>query len=93
MVHTITLKELRPELPEVINNVDSKLDRYIVTKRGKPIAVVLSIDEYESLLETLDILSDQDSVKRIIKAEKEIKEGKTVSFDQVNQDIKNDLQS
>ncbi|OGX26354.1 MAG: hypothetical protein A3J51_04770 [Omnitrophica WOR_2 bacterium RIFCSPHIGHO2_02_FULL_45_21] len=77
----MTLKELRPDLPEVINKIDARLDRYIVTKRGKPIAVMLSPDDFEGLLETIEILSDKEAVKRIKQAKQEIKEGKTVSLE------------
>ena len=87
MVHTITLKELRPELPEVIKDVDTKLDRYIVTKRGKPIAVMMSVDDYEGFLETIEILSDRDVVKGIRKAKREIKEGKTISLAELRRKI------
>ena len=89
MVNTITLKELRPELPKVMNDVDSKLDRYIVTKRGRPIAVVMSVDDYESILETIEILSDKDAVKRIKQSKKEIEEGKTVSLETLRKRIEN----
>ena len=58
MVNTLSVKELRPELPKVIDKIDGKLDRYVITKRGKPVVVMLSIDDYESLMETLDILAD-----------------------------------
>jgi len=81
MVNTITLKELRPELPSVIKDIDGKLDRYIVTKRGKPVAIMMSPDDYEGLLETIDILSDKETAKRIKRAKQEIKENKTVSLE------------
>ena len=81
MVNTITLKKLRPELPSVIKDIDGKLDRYIVTKRGKPVAIMMSPDDYEGLLETIDILSDKETAKRIKRAKQEIKENKTVSLE------------
>jgi len=87
MVNTITLKELRPELPEVIKDIDTKLGRYIVTKRGKPIAVMMSPDDYEGLLETIEILSDKEAVRRIKKAKREIAEGKTVSLESLRRKI------
>jgi len=87
MVNMITLKELRPELPEVIKDIDSKLGRYIVTKRGKPVAVMMSPDDYEGLLETIEILSDKETAKRIKIAKKEIKEGKTVSLEELRRKI------
>ena len=87
MVNTITLKELRSELPEVIAGIDTKLDRYIVTKRGKPVVVMMSVEDYESLLETIEILSDKESVKRIKAAKKEIHEDKTVSVESLREKI------
>jgi len=83
MVNTITLKELRPGLPKVIKNIDSKLDRYIVMKRGKPVAMMISPDDYEGLIETIEILSDKGAVKRIKEAKKGIAEGKTISLEEL----------
>jgi prevent-host-death family protein len=80
MVNTITLKELRPGLPQVIERIDARFDRYIVTRRGKPVCVMLGVDDYESMLETMDILADPALVKRIKKAEKNLAEGKTISL-------------
>lgn len=87
MVNIITLKELRPELPKVIKGIDAKLDRYIITKRGKPVAIMMSPDDYEGLLETVEILSDKETVRRIKKAKQEIKEGKTVSLEELRRRI------
>ena len=89
MVNTITLKELRPELPQVIKDIDTKLDRYIIIKRGKPVAVMMSPDDYDGLLETIDILSDKETVSRIKKAKREIKEGKTISLEELRRKIEN----
>ena len=87
MVNTITLKKLRPELPEVIKNIDTKLDRYIVTKRGNPVAVMMSPDDYEGLLETIEILSDKETARRIKKAKREISEGKTISLQDLRRKV------
>lgn len=80
MYNHITLKELRPMLPKVIEKIDSKLDRYIISKRGKPIAVLLSIDDFESLMETLNEVSDRENLKNIKKA---MRETKTVDWNQI----------
>ena len=87
MVSIISLKALRPELPAVIKNVDTKLARYIITRRSKPVAVMMSVDDYESILETIEILSDKQAVRRIKQAKKEIKEGKTVSLQELRRKI------
>ena len=83
MVNTLSLKELRPALPQVIDRVDTKLDRYIVTKRGKPVAVILSVEDYESLMETLDILADPEAMKGIREGLEDIRKGRTHSWEEV----------
>ena len=83
MINTVTMKELRPRLPEVIKRIDGRLDRYVVTRRGKPVVVMLSIEDYESLIETLDILADPEAMAGIRRGEKEIKRGKTRGWKEV----------
>ena len=80
MVNTVSLKELRPGLPKVVARIDGRLDRYVVTRRGKPVVVMLSIDDYESLMETLDILADPKAMAGIRKGEEEIRRGRTRSW-------------
>lgn len=83
MINTVTLKSLRPELPKVIARIDGKLDRYVVTKRGKPIVVMLSVEDYESLMETLDILADPKAMADLRKGEEDIRKGKTRSWAEI----------
>ena len=80
MIATVSLKELRPELPKVISRIDGRLDRYVVTKRGKPVVVMLSVEDYESLMETLDILADPDAMASLRKGEEDIRKGRTRSW-------------
>ena len=83
MTHTISLKELRPGLPKVVDAIDRKWERYIVTKRGKPAVVMLSMDDYESLMETLDILTDPKAVTGIQRGEDDLRKGKVRSWQEV----------
>ncbi len=89
MVNTITLKELRPQLPAVMRDIDTRLDRYIITKRGKPVAVMMSVDDYEGFLETMEILTDKEAVKRIRRSQEEIRKGKTISLEALRRRIEN----
>lgn len=87
MTKSITLKKLRPSLPRVVDEVDSKMDRFVITKRGKPVAMMMSIDDYESLLETLSILSDPKLMKNIKQAQKEIRRGNVKSLAKVEKEL------
>jgi len=87
MVNTLSLKELRPALPKVVDRIDGKLDRVVITKHGRPVVVMLSIDDYESLMETLDILADPEAMKGIREGEKELRKGKTRSWKEIKSSL------
>lgn len=87
MTRSISLKKLRPRLPKIIEEIDTKMDRFIITKRGKSVALMMSIDDYESLLETLDALSDAGLVKKIRQAEKDIKKGNVKALDDIEKEL------
>ena len=83
MTRTITLKDLRPKLPQVADTVESKMDRYVATRRGHPVMVLMSPEDLEGLLETIEILSDRSSLKRIRKSWQQAKTGKTIALDEL----------
>ena len=87
MTKNISLKQLRPKLPKVISEIDSKMDRFIITKRRKPVALMMSIEDYEGLIETLDILSDKKLMKRIKAAESDIEKGDLTALDEVEREL------
>jgi prevent-host-death family protein len=69
MAKTLPLSEVKTRLPELIAGVDERDDEVIVTKNGRPAAIIVNIREYESLRETLDVLSDPEMMKQIRESE------------------------
>lgn len=86
-VNVISIRELRPKLASVLKAMHNKFDRYIITKRGHPEAVMMNIEDYESILETMEIQSDKPLMRRIKEAEKEIKQGKGRSLEEIRKDL------
>lgn len=80
---TLTVTQAKAHFLEIIRNSDKRLERFLITKNGKPTAVVMNADEFEGWLETLEILSDKKGLAEIRKAERELKTGKTKSFEEV----------
>ena len=62
---TLSLSEAKMKLSELIENVFSTDEEIVITKNGRPAAVIVSPDEYESWKETTDIKSDVDLMKEI----------------------------
>lgn len=87
MVGTVSLKELRPALPKIVDRIDGRLDRYVVTKRGKPVVVMLSVADYESLMETLDILADPRAMAALRRGEADIRKGRTRSWKELKRSL------
>ncbi|MCF7809666.1 hypothetical protein K9N50_01620 [bacterium] len=58
----------------------------ITIKSDKPM-VLISLEEYESMKETIEILSNPELVKDIEQAHKDYKEGKTVSWEDLKKDL------
>ena len=87
MTKNVTLKALRPRLPKIIDDIDSKMDRFVITKRGRPVALMMSVDDYESLLETLDILGDRGLMKKIRQAEAEIRKGNVKKLYKIDKEL------
>jgi antitoxin YefM len=50
-----------------------------VTRNGQPVAVILAADDYESLMETIALLSDQPAMERLAEAERAVSEGDLIT--------------
>lgn len=70
----VALTDVRDNIKAIIDEVVTTSTEYTVTRHGKPVAVILSYEEYESLVETLNILSDDDALSAIEEAEAELSE-------------------
>jgi antitoxin YefM len=62
---TLSLSEVKMKLSELVEIVHSTDEEIVITKNGRPAAVLVSPDEYESWKETVDIKSDADLMKEI----------------------------
>jgi antitoxin YefM len=80
---TLPLSEIKKRLSEIVDGVESTHDRVILTRNGRPAAVIMSPDDLEALEETVEILSNPVAVRAIRRAETEIDKGKAPTADQL----------
>ena len=57
-----------------------------LTKNGQPVSVIMTLSRYESLMETIDILSDKQILRSLEKSKKDFKSGNVLSHDEVWKD-------
>lgn len=74
----LPLADVKNRLSEVIERLEREHGRVIVTKHGRPAAVMLSLEDLESLEETLEILSDPKLLDEVRKGDRDVKAGRTV---------------
>src|ERR1700683_3705513 len=87
MAKTVPFREFRTRLSELLSDVADRRDHVLVTRNGKPAAVLVPIDEYEALEETAEILSDSDMLAAIEAGLGELTRGETVTLDELRQDL------
>jgi len=73
----LSLADVKNRLSEVIDRLEREHSRVVITKHGRPAAVILSVDDLESLEETLEILSNPTLMTDIRDAEAERLAGRT----------------
>ena len=69
------LADVKNRLSEVVDRLEREHGRVVITKHGRPAAVVLSVTDLEGLEETLEVLSDPKLMRRIRKGDAEIDRG------------------
>jgi prevent-host-death family protein len=69
------LAEVKNRLSEVVDRLEREHGRIVITKHGRPAAVVLSIDDLDSLEETLDVMGNRAVLDDIQEALAELQTG------------------
>ena len=67
----LPLAEVKAHLSEVVQRVSTQHERVTITVHGRPAAVLISVDDLESLEETIAVLSDADLMQQLRESEAE----------------------
>ncbi len=75
----MSLAEVKAHLSEVVGRVHGHHERVTVTVHGAPSAVLLAPEDLDSLEETIAILSDPETLRRLNASEAELAAGQAES--------------
>jgi len=81
MSETLPLSDVKARLSELVDRVEAEDDRIVVTRNGRPAAVLMSPDDLESLEETLAALSDPVLMEKIRAGEEARSRGDVMDLD------------
>ncbi len=73
----LSLADVKNRLSEVVDKLEREHGRVVVTKHGQPAAVMLNVDDLESLEETLEILSNPALQKAVREGDADLAAGRT----------------
>ena len=83
---TVNLSEAKDKLSQLVKETAETTCQIVISVNGRNQAVLISIDEYESLRETIEIMKDQTLMKKIASSLEDIKKGNVVNFDDIRDD-------
>lgn len=85
---TLGFSAARRELSRLVDEVAQKQEHVVITKQGRPKAVVMSSDEFESWQETLEIMADPEAMASIKRGLRDIKAGRVTAYDEVRKRLR-----
>ena len=77
----LTTVNARKKLTKLPEELVAEPATVAVTRRGKPVLAIMTWEDYQAILETLEILSNDESVQQLRRSIKEVKEGKTIPWE------------
>ena len=83
MSETLPLAEIKAHLSEIVDRVEREHERVVLTRHGRPAAVIMSRDDLAALEDTLDLLSDPAALAEIRAAQDEVASGRFVTADEL----------
>jgi prevent-host-death family protein len=75
------MEQAQKGLKRIIEDVRENKTPYVLTRFGKPQALIVGIEEYEEMQEELALLSNPEHIARIAEARTAYKAGESIPFD------------
>lgn len=79
----LPVTSVKRNLMKLLKKVQEEGEPLVITKDGRAAGVLMSGDDYEGLMETLEILSDKQLIKQLKKADQDFRKGRSYSHEQV----------
>ena len=83
-MRTLPLSEAKAQLSKLIDELSSRKEEVTITRHGRPVAMLVRPDVFESWEATLEIMSDPEFLADIRAAIKDADEGRLISEEEMN---------
>jgi prevent-host-death family protein len=75
------MADARKELTRLPEDLAASPATITVTRRGKPVLAILTWDDYESISETLEVLTDDEALTQLRDSLRDLKAGRTLPWE------------
>jgi len=83
----LPMTEARDELTSLPDQLSKTHQTVTVTRRGKPVLAILPWEEYEALVETLDVMADEELMASLRRGIKEVRQGKVIPWERAKRKL------
>lgn len=87
MARIVPFTEARARLTELLDDVETRHEHVVITRKGRPAAIVVSTEEWEALEETIEILQDEELLAALRESEEDVRAGRLFSLDEVKREL------
>ncbi|WFE26296.1 type II toxin-antitoxin system Phd/YefM family antitoxin [Solwaraspora sp. WMMD791] len=87
-METIPISEAKARIAELADRVAREHDHFTITRNGRADVMLISVAEYESMRETLDLISDGDALADLRQSREDFAAGDTFAMDEVLGELK-----
>jgi antitoxin YefM len=84
---TLSISEARKRIFDIAEEVQKPGKFYTFTEKGVPKAVLMSAEQFDSLMEDLELSGDPEFAKRMEEVEKEFKRGEYVTLEEAKKEL------
>ena len=83
----VSITEARNQLTAFPDQLAKERSEVVITRHGEPVLALLPWETYEAIVETLEIMADEQLMAELRKSAKEAVAGKTVAWERVRSDM------
>jgi prevent-host-death family protein len=77
-----SVREAHRRLPKLLRDAESG-KQIVVSRRGKPVAVLIGAEEYNSIMATLEEMADPSALRALREAQEDAKAGRIYTYEEV----------
>ena len=83
MARVLSLSEAKTHLSRLVADCEKDVEELVITRNGRPAAILISADEYEGWRETREIMRNRALIREIRQGLRQLEKGRRFTFEDV----------